>query len=95
VEKADAIKKRSTVSATCKVLQVSITAFPVFHGGEYVPLGFSFGHPGEIINISDVKALWIILWGMVHLGLDEAVEIVKPLILQEWITYMMKPNLGI
>jgi phosphoribosyl 1,2-cyclic phosphodiesterase len=32
-----------------------IKAFPVWHGGEYVSLGFSFGLEGEFVYISDVK----------------------------------------
>jgi len=34
-----------------------IETFPVFHGGEYVSLGFSFGAPGEFLYISDVSSI--------------------------------------
>lgn len=34
-----------------------IDVFPVFHGGEYISLGFSFGKPGSFIYISDVSAI--------------------------------------
>ncbi|TFJ83119.1 hypothetical protein NSK_005588 [Nannochloropsis salina CCMP1776] len=37
--------------------RVPVRAFPVYHGGEYVSLGFAFGQPGEFVYISDVKRI--------------------------------------
>jgi phosphoribosyl 1,2-cyclic phosphodiesterase len=34
-----------------------IKTFPVYHGGDYVSLGFSFGKEGQFIYISDVKII--------------------------------------
>lgn len=34
-----------------------VRSFPVYHGGEYVSLGFSFGLEGEFVYISDVKII--------------------------------------
>jgi phosphoribosyl 1,2-cyclic phosphodiesterase len=39
----------------CHGLQVR--SFPVYHGGTYISLGFSFGKEGEFIYISDVKII--------------------------------------
>jgi phosphoribosyl 1,2-cyclic phosphodiesterase len=34
-----------------------VRSFPVFHGGEYISLGFSIGKEGEFVYISDVKII--------------------------------------
>lgn len=39
------------------VAGLPIDVFPVFHGGEYISLGFSFGTPGSFIYISDVSSI--------------------------------------
>ena len=36
---------------------LSIRSFPVYHGGTYISLGFSFGSEGEFVYISDVKII--------------------------------------
>lgn len=36
---------------------LKVRSFPVFHGGEYVSLGFSIGEEGEFVYISDVKII--------------------------------------
>ncbi len=36
---------------------LKVRSFPVYHGGTYVSLGFSFGEEGEFIYISDVKII--------------------------------------
>jgi len=34
-----------------------VRAFPVYHGGRFISLGFSIGKPGEFVYISDVKII--------------------------------------
>lgn len=36
---------------------LKIRSFPVYHGGTYISLGFSFGEEGEFVYISDVKII--------------------------------------
>jgi phosphoribosyl 1,2-cyclic phosphodiesterase len=43
--------------ASLEVHGLPVQCFPVFHGGQYVSLGFSFGAPGEFVYISDVKVM--------------------------------------
>jgi phosphoribosyl 1,2-cyclic phosphodiesterase len=45
----------SNQSFSCAGLRVK--AFPVYHGGTYVSLGFSIGEPGQFVYISDVKII--------------------------------------
>jgi len=44
-------------SSTFSVFGLPIRSFPVFHGGEYISLGFSIGKEGEFVYISDVKII--------------------------------------
>jgi hypothetical protein len=40
-----------------KIFGLDVTSFPVYHGGEYVSLGFSIGKFNEFVYISDVKII--------------------------------------
>ncbi|RYH30947.1 MBL fold metallo-hydrolase [archaeon] len=44
-------------NATLDLHGLSVRCFPVWHGGQYVSLGFNFGLPGEFVYISDVKII--------------------------------------
>jgi phosphoribosyl 1,2-cyclic phosphodiesterase len=44
-------------SSQFSVSGLPIRAFPVYHGGNYVSLGFSVGKPGQFVYISDVKII--------------------------------------
>ncbi len=44
-------------NAHFEVAGLPIRAFPVYHGGTYVSLGFSIGKAGEFVYISDVKII--------------------------------------
>lgn len=51
--KPQVIEERSTLNIDGLLVQ----CFPVFHGGDYVSLGFNFGSPGQFVYISDVKII--------------------------------------
>jgi phosphoribosyl 1,2-cyclic phosphodiesterase len=44
-------------NAEFTVAGLPVRAFPVYHGGKYVSLGFSFGKAGEFVYISDVSTI--------------------------------------
>lgn len=44
-------------NATLDLHGLQVRCFPVWHGGQYVSLGFNFGLPGEFVYISDVKII--------------------------------------
>jgi phosphoribosyl 1,2-cyclic phosphodiesterase len=44
-------------TSTLDIHGLSVRCFPVYHGGTYISLGFSFGREGEFVYISDVKII--------------------------------------
>lgn len=64
-EAANVIRRRIAcldfnVISESTVMEVSglpVRIFPVWHGGQYVSLGFCFGKEGEFVYISDVKVI--------------------------------------
>eukprot|EP01035_Chromulina_nebulosa_P020797 gene20797-26961_t len=52
-----------------------VRAFPVYHGGRYISLGFSIGKPDKIKNLVldclDINGIYS------HIGLNEAKEIIS------------------
>jgi phosphoribosyl 1,2-cyclic phosphate phosphodiesterase len=88
------------VNTELDVKGMPVRVFPVYHGGTYISLGFSFGKPGEFVYISDVKiippetyqylrdlprikifVIDCLTWKGIfsHMGLDEALDVVKDL----------------
>mmetsp|Transcript_73688 Transcript_73688/g.144625 ORF Transcript_73688/g.144625 Transcript_73688/m.144625 type:complete len:329 (+) Transcript_73688:50-1036(+) len=44
-------------NACMNVCGLPVRAFPVYHGGKYISLGFSVGRAGEFVYISDVSSI--------------------------------------
>lgn len=59
LERRVAYLKFNIIKDTEEVLVAGmrVKCFPVWHGGTYVSLGFSFGKDGEFVYISDVKII--------------------------------------
>jgi phosphoribosyl 1,2-cyclic phosphodiesterase len=44
-------------NAEYSIKGLRVRQFPVFHGGDYIALGYNFGRDGEFVYISDVKII--------------------------------------
>lgn len=59
IERRIACIKPHVIEERCdlNIEGLPVHCFPVFHGGDYVSLGFNFGSPGQFVYISDVKII--------------------------------------